>query len=66
MKNNDQIELSFNSNQAACPSVRRIRRAERASWWFARMREVVAQATDWSQPPAARPEQIALPLGAKN
>ncbi len=58
MKNNDsQMELGFNNARACQPLTRRQKRLSRASWWFARMRQVVDHAIDWSQPPAPRPEQ---------
>jgi hypothetical protein len=62
MKLIEQTELSFSSNQP-CPSRRRVRRAERLRWWFARMHEAVERATI-PNPPTVRPSQEALPFGS--
>jgi hypothetical protein len=54
-----QLEMSFGTMPA--PVGRTNRRASRAQWWFARMRQVVDRAMDWQPIPPARPEQIWLP-----
>jgi hypothetical protein len=58
MKNNisSQMELGFEA-RACQPLTRRQKRLSRATWWFARMRQVVDHAIDWSKAPAPRPEQ---------
>ena len=54
------MELSI-GKAALCPStIRRQQRANRAKWWFQRMRQAVDKAFDWNTPPA-RPEQIWFP-----
>jgi len=60
---NNQLELGFNSDVQCRGNGRATRtgRVARAAWWFARMREIVEQAIDWSavgEPPA---EQIWIP-----
>jgi hypothetical protein len=58
-----QLELSFEA-----PALRhgnmnvRSRRLARARWWFQQMHATVDRALDWSETPAARPEQISLTL----
>ena len=44
MINVQQIELSLPANTNPCPRNRRVRRAPNASWWFARMHQVVDEA----------------------
>jgi hypothetical protein len=62
MTTNEQLELGFNglppqTNHTA----RREGRIARANWWFAKMREAVANAMDWQTVNAPRPEQIWMP-----
>ena len=57
---NQQLELGFNGLPRA--RRRRTRRTvARANWWFARMRNIVEQAMDWSAAAEPRPEQIWIP-----
>jgi hypothetical protein len=58
----NQMELSFDRNRN-CRSLNRrpLTKSTRASWWFAKMRQVVNQATDFKPTPPARPEQIWFP-----
>jgi hypothetical protein len=60
---NEQLELGFNpdSRHRGVNGSRHARRIARASWWFARMREVVEQAMDWTAVGEPRPEQIWIP-----
>ena len=55
-----QLELGFN-HQRAVPARRRPTRAERAAWWFARMRTAVDNAIAWGTQSVPPPEQILLP-----
>lgn len=52
------MELSLASARNCRSPKRPQRRANRARWWFERMREVVDNAMDWRPAPPARPEQI--------
>ena len=61
MTTNEQLELGFNGTQARIFGRRREQRLARAKWWFARMREAVANAMDWQSEPQPRPEQIWMP-----
>jgi hypothetical protein len=58
---NQQMELMFNNAQACQPRSRRRHRPYEASWWFARMRQVVDGAFDWRPALPPRPEQRWLP-----
>lgn len=60
MTTNQQLELGFNGKQLR-PAGRRQTRSTRAQWWFAKMRETVANAMDWQAEAAPRPEQIWMP-----
>ncbi|HVU08413.1 MAG TPA: hypothetical protein VHG89_07710 [Verrucomicrobiae bacterium] len=55
-----QLELGFNG-VARARLARREKRIARAGWWFAHMREVVANAMDWQATGQPRPEQIWMP-----
>ena len=55
---NQQLELGFNATQSRIFGRRRETRVARAKWWFAKMREAVAEAIDWQAEVAPRPEQI--------
>lgn len=60
MTNNEQLELGFNATAHRIYGRRRETRVARAQWWFAKMRETVANAVDWrTQDPRA--EQILFP-----
>lgn len=61
MKETHQMELGFNarSNNAGSPPRRR-RRLPGAQWWFAQMRNAVANAVVWGARPLPHPEQIDL------
>ena len=61
MTTNNQLELGFNSVPAQAAGSRREGRISRANWWFARMRDIVEDAMDWSGTTEPRPEQIWLP-----
>ena len=61
MTTNEQLELGFNGTQTRSFGLRRETRATRAQWWFARMREAVANAIDWDTRTEARPEQMWIP-----
>ncbi|HSU55498.1 MAG TPA: hypothetical protein VLT36_15695 [Candidatus Dormibacteraeota bacterium] len=57
---NEELELTIQNNNR-CRSARQARRG-RAAMWFARMREIVDNATDWQPIPPARPEQLDMVL----
>ena len=61
MTTNNQLELRFNGIQSLAAGPRREGRIARANWWFARMRNIVADAMDWSAAAQPRPEQIWMP-----
>ena len=58
MTTNEQLELGFNGTQARIFGRRREQRVARGKWWFAKMREAVANAMDWQAQANPRPEQI--------
>jgi hypothetical protein len=55
-----QLELGFNGMQRRIYGRPRTR-VTRAQWWFAKMRAAVADAVNWQNETAARPEQIWMP-----
>lgn len=57
MTTNKQLELGFNGTQTRIFG-RREARVARGKWWFAKMREAVANAMDWQAQAEPRPEQI--------
>jgi len=57
MTTNEQLELGFNATQSRIYGHHREARIARAQWWFARMRQAVANAVDWRDE-NPRPEQI--------
>ena len=61
---NDQMELCLNSKASRRGRNARLRRKQRAQWWFAQMRQVVDAAMDWRPEPPARPEQVYMTLGS--
>ncbi len=61
MTTDKQLELGFNGTSARIFGRRREDRAARAQWWFAQMREAVANAMDWSAQTESRPEQMWMP-----
>ena len=61
MTTNEQLELGFNGMPARLFGRRREQRVARAKWWFAKMRETVANAMDWQAVNQPRPEQIWMP-----
>ncbi len=66
MMTNQQLELGFNQQQDQATNPcgygrKRESRVARGQWWFARMREVVANSVDWRQAVQPRPEQILIP-----
>jgi hypothetical protein len=61
MTTNEQLELGFNGTQTRIFGSKRESRMVRGKWWFARMRETVANAMDWSAAGQPRPEQIWMP-----
>lgn len=58
MTTNEQLELGFNGTQTRILGRRRETRVARGQWWFAKMREAVANAMDWQAQANPRPEQI--------
>lgn len=60
MTTNEQLELGFKGRRADFSGQRRESRMARGKWWFARMRETVANAMDWQGEAGPRPEQISL------
>lgn len=57
MTTNQQLELGFNTPQRRPPEPKHTDRMARAAWWFAQMRQMVANAMDWQaagQPPAGQ------------
>jgi hypothetical protein len=65
MTTTQQLELGFNATASRIHGRRRETRVTRAQWWFARMREAVANATSWQETEAASAEQIFF-SGAKH
>ncbi len=63
MTTNNQLELGFNpdSQRRIAGAPRHEGRIARANWWFARMRNIVENAMDWSAAAEPRPEQIWMP-----
>jgi len=47
MTTNEQLELGFNGFPSRPPGNPPADRRERAAWWFAQMRRIVANAMDW-------------------
>lgn len=60
--NKQQMELGFDGGASFQPVIRHVPRRGRARWWFEQMHRVVDAAFDWRPRPAARPEQVYLPL----
>lgn len=56
----EQLELGFNGMQRRIYGRPRTR-VTRAQWWFAKMREAVANAVNWQNETPSRPEQIWMP-----
>ena len=56
MTTNQQLELGFNATQSRILGRRREAQMARAQWWFARMREAVANA--WQPETSSRPQQL--------
>ena len=54
----EQLELGFNGAMQSRIYGRPRARVTRAQWWFAKMREAVANAVDWQNEIPSRPEQI--------
>lgn len=61
MTTNKQLELGFNGVPGRVAGPRREGRVARANWWFARMRNIVANAMDWNAAPEPPPRQIWIP-----
>ena len=59
--NNEQLELGFSGLPPKTISTKREGRIARANWWFAKMREAVADAMDWPAASQPRPVQIWMP-----
>ena len=57
----EQLELGFNGAMQSRIYGRPRARVTRAQWWFAKMREAVANAVDWQNEIPSRPEQIWIP-----
>ena len=60
MTTTQQLELGFNANANRIHGRKRETRMARGQWWFAKMREAVANATAWSESPVAPAHQILL------
>jgi len=60
--NNQQLEMTFNSQNRCRRAPRSQQRRSRARWWFSQMRSVVDCAFDWQASPSSRPEQTYLTL----
>jgi hypothetical protein len=58
MTTNQQLELGFNGTQTRILGRRNAQRMARGQWWFARMREAVANAMDWQAQTVPPAEQI--------
>jgi hypothetical protein len=58
-----QLELGFAGRRSR--GLARLRRTQRAQWWFTQMRRVVDRAAVWSSAPPARPEQDYLVLASR-
>jgi len=56
-----QLELGFNGLPPRASAAGREGHIARANWWFARMRNIVEHAMDWSAAAQPRPEQIWMP-----
>jgi hypothetical protein len=59
--NTQQLELGFNGTQTRIHGRRRELRVARAQWWFAKMREAVANAVDWQTQREPRSQQFFFP-----
>ncbi len=62
----DQMELRLNGKATRRGRQARQNRRQRAQWWFARMRQVVACAMEWRPAPSARPEQVYMSLSGND
>ncbi len=61
-----QIEMSLPANTNPCPRNRRVRRAPNASWWFARMHQVVDEAAERVRTATSQmQQQVDLGFGAR-
>jgi hypothetical protein len=47
MMNANQMELSLKAKQIRAAALHKQRRQQRAQWWFAQMRRVVATSLEW-------------------
>jgi hypothetical protein len=65
LNEHNQMELSLGSKSRRLARKARRQRRERAQWWFAKMREVVGSAMEWTPENRARPEQGHLALTLK-
>ena len=45
--NTNQMELSLKAKQIRATAAQKQRRQQRAQWWFAQMRRVVASSMEW-------------------
>jgi hypothetical protein len=45
--NTNQMELSLKAKQVRVTAAQKQRRQQRAEWWFAQMRRVVAASLEW-------------------
>jgi hypothetical protein len=61
-----QLELELAEIQPTGVIPHRPARANRALWWFDRMRQIVDRAMDWPPAPPCRPEQIWFPTPANH
>jgi hypothetical protein len=56
----EQMELELVKKTPAHAPLRRRQRLSGTRWWFAQMRQAVANAVEWGSPNQGRPEQIDL------
>jgi hypothetical protein len=45
--NTNQMELGLKAKQARATAAQKLRRQQRAQWWFGQMRRVVAESLEW-------------------
>lgn len=63
--NFDQMELTLPGKRPCLTAPQRLRRRQRAQWWFGHMRRVVATTLEWEPEQGDRPQQICLSLGKR-
>lgn len=65
MNISQQLELGLRERPGRGPARTVSARLARAQWWFARMRESVAEAMEW-EPAGTGPQEGLLPGGGRN